>query len=50
MMIKTLATATVLALMPIYAMACTAHDQAKMSCTDGMAYDSASHSCKVVSG
>lgn len=54
MTIKTLLTAAALVaapvLAPTLALACPAHDQAKMSCADGMTYDSASHSCKVISG
>jgi len=50
MTIKTFLTAAALVVAPALATACPAHDQAKMSCADGMVYDSASHSCKVISG
>lgn len=49
---KTLLTALVLALAPAvsaYA-ACSGHSQQAMTCADGMAYDAATNSCKVVSG
>ncbi len=49
-MIKTLAMTALLAFAPVAALACSAHEQAAISCADGMSYDAASHSCKAVSG
>lgn len=50
MTIKTLLTAAALAAAPALALACPAKQEARMSCSDGMVYDSASNSCQVVSG
>lgn len=48
---KALLTATFLVFAPTLAGAtCLGHSQQAMTCTDGMAYDSVSNSCKVVSG
>ena len=48
-MTKTLVTAAALVAASVTgALACPAHSEAKMSSEAGMAYDAASHSCKVV--
>ncbi|KMK66530.1 hypothetical protein [Puniceibacterium sp. IMCC21224] len=51
MQIKALFTAIVLAVAPtLVSASCSGHERQAMSCSDGMSYDSASNSCKVVSG
>ncbi|MGY9048551.1 hypothetical protein P775_27245 [Puniceibacterium antarcticum] len=51
MKIKALLTATLLVIAPTLAGAsCMGHSKQAMTCTDGMVYDGASNSCKVVSG
>ncbi len=51
MTFKALLTAFALVIAPTFAAAaCSGHTQQAMSCNDGMVYDSASNSCKVVSG
>ncbi|SDX97357.1 adenylosuccinate lyase [Citreimonas salinaria] len=50
-MLRTLFAAAALTLVPALASAaCDAHDRQAMSCTDGMIYDAATNTCKVVSG
>ncbi|WP_353472377.1 adenylosuccinate lyase [Salipiger sp. H15] len=51
MTIKTLLTAAALLAAPLAAWAeCGSHSEAKMTCAAGSEYDSASGTCKVVSG
>ncbi len=51
MTIKTLLTAAALVVAPLAAWAdCSYHNEAKMTCAEGSEYDSASGTCKVVSG
>ena len=48
---KALLTATLFMFAPtLVAASCMGASKQAMSCTDGMVYDSASNSCKVVSG
>lgn len=49
---KTLLTALALVVGPAFAAqaACSGHSQQAMTCSDGMSYDAATNSCKVVSG
>ncbi|QFS82725.1 hypothetical protein FIU97_07925 [Roseivivax sp. THAF40] len=50
-MIRTAFTALALTVASTFsAMASCGHDSAKMTCADGMAYDSETGSCTVVSG
>ncbi|MBU2962197.1 adenylosuccinate lyase [Citreicella sp. C3M06] len=50
MTIKAILTAIALVWAPAFAWACAAHEDARMTCAEGAVYDSATHSCKVVSG
>lgn len=51
MKIKALLAATALVVAPsLVAASCSGYKQQAMSCADGMTYDSASHSCIVVTG
>ena len=50
MTIKMLLTAAALVAGPTLALACPAHEEAKMSCAAGMTFDATSGTCKVVSG
>ncbi|MBN9889622.1 adenylosuccinate lyase [Salipiger abyssi] len=51
MTIKTLLTATALVLAPLAAgAACTGHEEVKISCSSGMVLDTATGTCKLVSG
>lgn len=50
MTIKTVLTAAALMVSPALALACPAHESAAISCADGTVYDSATKSCKVISG
>ncbi|ANT59151.1 MULTISPECIES: adenylosuccinate lyase [Roseobacteraceae] len=51
MTIKTLLTAAALVAAPMIAWAdCSYHEQAKMTCAEGSAYDAESGTCKVISG
>ncbi len=52
MTIKTLLAAAALTLSPALAMAACyeGHEKQAMSCADGTVYDTATNSCKVVSG
>lgn len=45
MMIRTILTASVLALLPLAALACTIHEQQASSCAEGYAWDAQAHAC-----
>ncbi len=51
MKLKALLAATALVIAPtLVAASCSGYSKQVMSCTDGMVFDSATNSCKVVSG